>query len=177
MKEIPLTGPCGLGKVTLVDDADFEYLSRWTWQFNNRGYVNREGKVYLKDGSGLYLRKTIILHRDILNAPKGMVVDHIDHNPLNNQRSNLRLCTPKQNLRHRQKMRTRLGQSQFIGVVYSDRKKRRKRWMPVVITGGKRFTFGYFATERQAAIARDMWALDLHGEFVATNFKPMLYGP
>ena len=64
------------------------------------------------------------MHRQILNAPKGMVVDHKDGNGLNNRKSNLRLCTPAQNVRNR---RPALGSSsKYKGV---SRDKSRRKWL------------------------------------------------
>ncbi len=75
----------------IVDDCDYEHLSQWKW------FAHKEGKVvyaYRKiKGTG----KLEAMHRCILKPPKGYIVDHVDHNGLNNQRFNMRVCTRSQN--------------------------------------------------------------------------------
>lgn len=84
--EIPLTR----GKIALVDAADFEWLNQWKWR------ANANSKTFYAMRSSY--RKAILMHRLITNAPKGMDVDHIDGNSLNNQRKNLRVCSRSQNM-------------------------------------------------------------------------------
>src|SRR5687767_1877850 len=80
MKQIPTSR----GFFALVDDADYEWLSKMRWSYVN-GYAVRNGTN---------------MHRLITSAPVGMDVDHIDRNRLNNQRSNLRVCTHKENMQN-----------------------------------------------------------------------------
>lgn len=87
MKKLLLSG--NAERFVLIDDEDFEPLSKWKWYFNGR-YAMREGNLAGQS-------KTIYMHRFIMNTPKGMYTDHIDMNPLNNQKSNLRICTNSQN--------------------------------------------------------------------------------
>lgn len=84
------------GKVVIVDDEDFEYLNQWKWSYGSGGYAVREQHLGMQDGKKL--RKTILMHRLITNAPRGMDVDHINDDKLDNQRSNLRVCTRSQNM-------------------------------------------------------------------------------
>jgi hypothetical protein len=74
----------------LVDEADYECVSAYTWW-----PFKREHLIYARtivDG------RYVLLHRFLLKPAKGKVVDHIDGNPLNNQRSNLRVCTQGENI-------------------------------------------------------------------------------
>src|SRR5688572_9274663 len=112
MKEIKLTK----GYVTQVDDTDFEFLSQWRWT------------VILKDGgqyAGRYkeiegVSRTIYMHRQLAGSPGSNIhVDHADHNTLNNQKENLRLCTVAQNMMNRSKSKNKT--SQFKGVSASYR--------------------------------------------------------
>jgi hypothetical protein len=89
MKEIKIKK----GIVTQVDDEDFEYLNQFQW-FNHYGYVVRMEKINGKN-------KTIRMHREIMKTPDSLVVDHIDHNTLNNQKSNLRNCSSRENVMNR----------------------------------------------------------------------------
>lgn len=92
MKEITLTN----GLKTQVDDEDFERFGQLKWSAygSARNYAARGGP---HPGMSVYL------HREILGNPEGMVVDHIDRNPLNNQRSNLRVASKSDDLRNREK--------------------------------------------------------------------------
>lgn len=82
MKQIPLTQ----GKCALVDDEDYDHINRYKWCAHDDGPPYREHWVAVRTGS----RK---MAREILKAPKGMVVHHIDGDSLNNQKKNLLLIT------------------------------------------------------------------------------------
>lgn len=82
MKKIKLTQ----GKYALVDNKDFEYLSQWKWHVNMAGYAVRGKTPHL------------YMHRLVNQTPKGFHTDHINHNKLDNRRSNLRTTTCSQNL-------------------------------------------------------------------------------
>jgi hypothetical protein len=172
MKEIPLTQ----GKVALVDDEDYEWLNQWKW-FAFKGhktyYARRAIYIHGK-------QKMLHLHRIIMNTPDDMQVDHIDHNGLNNQKSNLRNCDFLQN---RQNSSAR-GKSEYLGV--SIKKKIstykningeiKKYYYPNMfvsqITVNKRRThLGYFNDKIEAAKAYDKAAKEYFGEFANLNFK------
>ena len=72
--------------VTQVDDNLFDKLNQYQW------LINKDGYIFCWENN-----KKILLHRYIMNAKKNQIVDHIDNNPLNNQLSNLRICTIKEN--------------------------------------------------------------------------------
>lgn len=71
-------------EAVLVDDADYKRLSHWRWHLSTKGYACRTGPG----------DKTILMHRVIAHAPKGMDVDHKNENKLDNRRSNLALIKP-----------------------------------------------------------------------------------
>ena len=105
------------------------------------------------------------MHRLILNAPKGLVVDHINGNGLDNRKANLRLCTPAQNACN---VRPRPGEtSKYKGVAFI---KRERRWQVRISFRNKRKWIGYFDTEIDAARAYDQAARRLHKEFASLNF-------
>lgn len=105
------------------------------------------------------------MHREIMQAPAGMVVDHIDGNGLNNRRSNLRLCTRMQNSRNRRKNRD--STTEFKGVW---RDKRTGRCYAQIRFKGKNLYVGVFDTAIEAARAYDRKALELFAEFAHLNF-------
>lgn len=155
MREIGLAKGKG---VVLVDDEDFEYLSRFKWHL-------------LTDPNTCYAKTTAfrgtssgLMHRIILDAPDGMQVDHIDHNGLNNVRANLRLCTCAQNHANQQKRPGLL--SQFKGVTFN---KTANRWMARCKTNRRYTSLGYYDSEEDAARAYNDFAREHFGEFALLN--------
>lgn len=155
MKEIQLNK----GFVALVDDDMYEYLNQFTWYINSSGYAARSTRR-------VFGHKTIFMHRIILNTPDGMYTDHIDTNKLNNQRSNLRVCTHAQN-RANQNNRSD-NTSSFKGVTW---KKANRQWAAQIGVNGKKFYIGLFDTPEEAAKAYDKEARKLFGEFANLNFE------
>ena len=153
VRYIPLTQ----GKYAIVDAEDYERVSRYKWCLSRTG---NQLYAYRK-----HRGKTIRMHQFIMKPPKGMVVDHIDGNGLNNRRSNLRICTrPENNLNRRRNPNTATG---FKGV-WRD-KKTGKYWAHTQLKG-KRIRLGAFDTAVEAAHAYDRKAIELFGEFARLNF-------
>lgn len=156
MKEIKLTQ----GKVALVDDEDFDYLNQWKWQAHlSRGnwYVNRcEYKP---------LKRTIFMHRVILNTPEGLKTDHKDRDGLNNQKSNLRFATGSQNAMNQNPH----SASGYIGV-YLQNKNKNYKYQASIRVNKKNISLGYFKTAEAAAIVRDRASIKYFGEFAYLNF-------
>jgi len=154
MKEIQLTQ----GKVALVDDEDFEYLNQFKWNAykkNNVFYTSRyTGKV---NGKHIY----IYMHWDVMDRKW---IDHVDHDGLNNQRSNLRPCTSQQNMMNGRK-RNVITSSKFKGVCWF---KRKSKWI-AFIKKEKQIHLGYFNNEIEAAKAYNTKAIELFGEFACLN--------
>jgi hypothetical protein len=125
---------------TFIDTADLDRLKEFnrTWHASkatkmNSFYINTNLKV-----SGKH--KIISLHRFLTNAPDGYVVDHIDGNPLNNRRSNLRVCRQAENVQNTHRIRSD-NTSGFKGVSWS---KEKRKWHAYVKVNGKRKHIGYF---------------------------------
>ena len=87
MKKIELHGKYGEGKFAIVDDDIYEKYKNKNMHCTVLGHV-----VFGHNKS---------LHREIMNPPEGMVIDHKNHNPLDNRRDNLRICTQAENTRNR----------------------------------------------------------------------------
>src|ERR1700749_1260158 len=97
----------------IVDDADYEMLSSYKWHAHyTRKLVYAHSTQYLKNGKF----KTLVMHRLIMNAQKGDLVDHRDRNTLNNQRNNLRICTYRQNNANRKSAQGKT--SNYLGVSF-----------------------------------------------------------
>lgn len=155
MKQIELTK----GKFALVDDEDFEKVSQYKWCFN-QGYVIRgkwnKGKT-----------DAIAMHRFIMNAQKGELVDHINHNGLDNRRQNLRIATRQQNAINSFKPIN--NTSGYKGVNYMKGEGRVKRWRAVIKFNQKYIHIGYFMDAIEASRAYDKKAKELFGEFAYLN--------
>lgn len=149
MKKIKLTQ----GKYALVDDVDFEWLNSFKWYAYFNGY-----KWYVQ---GHNKRKTIKIHREIIGCKnKKLHVDHIDGNPLNNQRKNLRVCTPSQNGMNRGKQVN--NTSGFKGV---SRHIKAGKWQASIKINKRLIYLGIFETIKEAKKAYEKAAKKLHGEF------------
>jgi hypothetical protein len=157
MKTIKLTQ----GKVALIDNEDYDKIIQLKWfaqkASNNNFYAINRGRGPHRT------RKFIAMHRFILNAPFKLQVDHIDHNGLNNQKSNLRICTCQQN----QTNKTAFGKSKYRGVFFDEGRIR----CAIKINGKYTYLKGPFKTEEDAANAYDALAKIHHGEFANLNFK------
>jgi hypothetical protein len=148
IRYIPLTQ----GEVAMVDAEDYEELSKYKW------YVTRHGGNKYACRCG----KRILMHRVIMKPPRGMVVDHIDGNGLNNRRCNLRICTHAQNACNRRRTG---GRSGFRGV----EPKGNGKYAAIVGHKRKRNRAGVFSDPIEAARARDKLARELHGEYAWVN--------
>jgi hypothetical protein len=105
------------------------------------------------------------MHRQIMDPPKGKIVDHIDGNQANNCRANLRICTRRENGCNRSKP---VGTtSRFKGVSWH---KATGKWAATIHFKRRAFWLGYFDDEAEAARAYDAKAVELFGEFARLNF-------
>ncbi len=173
MIQIPLINS---DKFALVDDADYELVKGYAWWEHKVLDPNSESsglsyaygvKLPRKRGN----ERVVKMHRLILNKtnPKE-IVDHIDHNGLNNTRANLRQITVAQNAqraRFTAETNPRKRHSKYRGVSYLGW---HGRYLAYLNVNGKREYLGYFDTEEEAARARDKRAKELHGEFVRLNY-------
>jgi len=141
----------------LVDDEDFDELNQWKWYADEIGGVMYVKRRRYPD------RKMLYMHREILKAGDNLV-DHKDHNGLNNQRSNLRICSSSQNQWNKRSKRN--GTSKYIGVSYDIS---RGKWTARCCINYKNHNIGRFDTEVKAALAYNKKAIELHGEFANLN--------
>jgi len=158
-REIPLSG----GGVAIVDDDMFEELSQYRWHLVSRG---RYALRFAWDATKKR-QIGILMHRQIMNAPPHMSVDHIDSCGLHNTRANMRLATHQDNMRYQRKRNN--SRSAYKGVW---RKSPTSRWQASICVSGKQIRLGLFDSEIDAALAYNTAAIKHFGEFARLNEVP-----
>lgn len=134
----------------LIDLEYVDVIKDYKWHINNYGYV-------VNDKVGL-------LHRLLMNPDENLVIDHINHNPLDNRICNLRICTQQENLFNKS---VRCNNTSGItGVAWY---KRRNKWTAYVNINGKKNNLGYFNTLEEATEARRRAEIEYFGEYAPTN--------
>jgi hypothetical protein len=157
MKEIELSGTTGKGKYVLVDDDDYERLSQNKWYISHNGYCSKYARI---DNKQVY----ILMHRELLGLEygnKSILADHINHNRLDNRKSNLRVCTPSQNRSNTKNSNSKSG---IKGVYELDNRYTNKKYRSVICLNGK-IIQTYHKTKEQAIDNYNKKAKELFGEF------------
>jgi hypothetical protein len=152
VRYIPLTR----GLYAIVDKADYEWLSRYRWCTLGAG----ERPYACRRENG----KTIYMHREILQAPPDLCVDHIHGFTLDNRRANLRTCTHSENMRNR---KGNSGRDLPKGVTWQSHCNKYRAGIAI---DGKPMHIGYYDDPIEAARAYDRKAIELFGEFARLNF-------
>ncbi len=165
VREIPLSK----GMVAVVDEADYDLLSRYRWTavrarctttlFYARGRPRGVGSSRVPE---------VYMHRLVLNATARQQVDHQNGNGLDNRRSNIRIATASQNSANRPVgVHSRSG---LKGVWRITGKGYRREWRAVLTVNGRKHYLGHFATAEEAARAYDRKATEVFGVFARPNF-------
>ncbi len=160
MKQIKLTNTIDVH--ALVDDSDYDKLTCHPWRLCDTGRHHCAIRAQWKNKKV----KMIIMAREIMDCPMGMMVDHKNHNQLDNRRSNLRICTNQQNQAN--SFSQKGGTSKYKGVSYNTR---RNHWVSVICCNGKVTYLGSFEKEEDAARAYDKKALEVFGEYAHLNLQ------
>jgi hypothetical protein len=167
LKEIQLTQ----GKVTLVDDEDFEFLNAFKWCahrahrtfYAERGVRRADGRWAAEQMHRIVLARK--LGRDIVS---GMQCDHENGNGLDNRRENLQELTNRGNTEKKLVTKT----SCYLGVSWH---KPAKKWSAKISVNHKKLYLGIHTSELEAALAREAF-IDARPELMArTNFPPTLW--
>ncbi len=137
-----------------MDDEDYEWLNQYTWYLDSFGYLVRSSRIAL----GKY--KYTSMHREIMNAPKGMVVDHKNHNIRDNQKKNLRICTRSENA-----MNSNLSKNNSSGVTGVKINKLLNKWSSSIQVNRKMINLGTFINFEDAVKARKDAEIKYFGEF------------
>jgi hypothetical protein len=147
-KKVPLAN----GQFAIVDDEDFELVSRFKWHLL---------KMHNKPIG--YAVSNVRMHRLIIDVPHDMYVDHINGDPLDNRRCNLRICTNSQN---QQNTASRGGSSKYKGVSFN---KKSGKWKAAFLFEGRHYYCGLWDCEDKAARAVDKKRGEVCGTFASKN--------
>ncbi|MGM0904246.1 MAG: HNH endonuclease [Bacillota bacterium] len=153
-RKIYLQGKYGEGLYALVDEEEYEELSKYRWNANQCGYAIRSTR---KNG----VPSGVLMHRQILGVPAGLVTDHINGNRLDNRRINLRIATRAENNRNTPSQKG--STSKYKGVMWDAKKS---KWL-ARLRGGH---LGYFESQKEAAKVYDYFANRKYGEYAYLNF-------
>jgi len=162
MKKIELTQ----NQYALVDDEDFDKLNQWKWYATYQPCVKSFYAVRHLRGNKNSKRQSILMHRIIMDTPRNMQTDHINHDTLDNRKQNLRICTVGQNNSNR--INHKNFTSKYKGV-YSDKRNKNLRWIAQIRINTKAVYLGAFKSEIQAAKAYNKKARELFGEYALLN--------
>jgi hypothetical protein len=150
-----LSGEVGIGyahntnKPFYFDKEDYDLIKEYCWSELKNGYIQANN-----DGKKIYL------HRLITNPNANEVVDHIDHNPLNNLKTNLRICTQQQNTHNSSTPIT--NTSGIKGVSWD---KNMNKWFAYIGYNNKRISLGYYDDIKEAEKARKEANIKYYGEY------------
>lgn len=140
------------GETILADAEDHDRIAEHSWCISKTGYAvsNIRGKV-------------VKMHRFILGFEQceGKIVDHKNHNKLDNRKENLRICTAKENARN-----TSVSKNNKVGVL-GVRKVKSGKYEARIVADRTEYSLGYFETLEQAAAARKTAEEKYHGEFAS----------
>lgn len=152
MKKIPLSNS---EEFIIVDDEDFEYLSKFTWR-DNKGYVCRQKAINDKNSC-------IGIANEIFSDRHSMF-DHKDRNHLNNQKDNLRKTNTSLNAVNKKKSLYCTSKYKGVSKIYKTGKFR-----VCIKKDGVVYRLGHFTNEDEAALAYNNKAIELFGEFANLN--------
>lgn len=163
--------PASKGYVILVDAADYDALSKFKW------YAHRGGSRWGTPEYRPARREPVaprnvhfLVHAIAGKAPTGLVIDHINGNPFDNRRENLRLCTNAENCRNQRRPRKLDGAGKGV-------RWYKGAWEALIGYDSKLFRLGRYTVLLEAELAYDAAALHLHGEYACLNHPEVATEP
>jgi hypothetical protein len=149
----------GKGETCLVDEEDYKKLSKFTWNKSQYGYAYRLGDRSKGE------KWKILMHREIMGADDGSVIDHMSGDKLDNRMCNLRFVTRGQNVIN---SRGRNAASGYKGVTLNKSSKS-PSWKAILKINHQTIQLGCYKTKEEAAKAYNEAAVIYHREFAKLN--------
>ena len=150
------------GFVAIIDSEDLELVSCYNWNVTKQRHKHYAHTV--TEG-----RRILVMHRFLLRPDRGVLVDHINGDGLDNRRANLRLANYSQNAANRGKPQCGRSTSRYKGVFFESSGTRKNRWRALIRVNGQRIHLGAYSEELEAAVAYDTAAKKHFGEFAKLN--------
>lgn len=163
-KKIPLTQ----GNSAIVDATDYHLVAPYKWRAQKDRNTYYAVAWKRLDGEK---PEVIRLHRVIMGLSRGdgKIIDHINHDGLDNRRENLRVVTLSENALNRVRWRKKeTATSKYFGV-YEKRGYKYKKWGVKIVHEGRKYYLGYFHTETEAALAYNQAIVKLRGKNARLN--------
>lgn len=152
---------CSNGKAIVVDAEDFHFLSKFRWH-----QIGDYPSTWGKKLEPSYNRACVPIHEFLLRSnDPDIEVDHVNQNPFDNRKSNLRLASRMENAANRRKSKNQLGD--YKGITLD---KRSNRWKARIKVNGREKSLGLFDNPKDAAMLYDFAAKRFFGEFAFLNF-------
>ena len=148
----------------LISIEDVERVSGYSWSIHPQNGKCKEKMFYYPSSYNCLPYR--LLHRYIMDAPKGLYVDHINHNTLDNRRENLRICTPSENKFNSEQY---LTNSSGEKGVFFDYFIPTPKWKAFIKYKYKMIHIGYYDTFEEAVIARKDKEKELFGDYACVT--------
>lgn len=122
----------------IIDESDYDRVSQHKWWIMPLGYINTR-----------IAGKYVYLHRFIAQTPKGMVTDHINGDKLDNRKSNLRICSTRENV-----INSKLSKNNRTGFRGTSFRKDRNKYSAYIMVNRKKISLGTYEYLEDAVNAR-----------------------
>lgn len=156
-RKVPLKN----GLYAIIDEDDYKFISYFRWSIRECPHTTY-AFCNIRDQDMKWT--TCSMHRFIMSSPKGLIIDHINHDGLDNRKDNLRICSAAENVRNSRGKRIR--KHKYKGIRWN---KGSNKWESKIVFNRKEIYLGGFDSPELAAKAYNSGATKYHGEFACLN--------
>ncbi len=147
-------------QVAIIDDSDYELVKNYSWNAVFKSTSNSWYAFIRVKSSELKKTITLYMHQLFLQPKNGFLIDHINHDTLDNRRCNLRYATKSQNA-----MNMKMRCDNISGAVGVSWRKDRNKWRAFITVNMKQISLGHFENIEDAIQARAKAEDEYFGEF------------